>query len=88
MSDTLTWTVQIVFTEDGEHTRADAVLEVDAFRLQGWGRARRNPADPDIPVVGEEIAAARALSDLAHRLLDRAAGVIEEREGHPVRIHA
>jgi hypothetical protein len=75
------WNVEVAFTEDGDQTRADAVVETAAFRLHGWGRARRNPADPDIPVIGEELAAARALSDLAHRLVERAAEMIESREG-------
>ncbi len=81
---TLTWTVEIVFSEDEDRTRADAMLTGSAETLQGWGRARRNPVDPDVPAVGEEVAAARALSDLAHHLLDRAAHRIESWEGHPV----
>jgi uncharacterized protein DUF1876 len=79
-----TWTVEIVFNEDEDRTRADAVLTGGPQKLQGWGRARRNPDDPDVPAVGEEIAAARALSDLAHHLLDEAAHRIESWEGHPV----
>ena len=53
-----------------DRTRADAVLEGAPVDLRGWGRARRNPIDPAVPAVGEEVAAARALSDLAHHLLD------------------
>jgi hypothetical protein len=34
-----------------------------------------------MPMVGEELAAARALSDLSHQLLDAAAETISEREG-------
>jgi hypothetical protein len=80
----LTWTVEIVFSEDEDRTRADAMLTGTVEGLQGWGWARRNPVDPDVPVVGEDIAAARALSDLAHHLLDRAAHRIESWEGRPV----
>jgi Domain of unknown function (DUF1876) len=84
--DALTWTVEIVFSEDEDKTRADARLTGGPEPLQGWGRARRNPEDPDVPAVGEEVAAARALSDLAHHLLEQAAHRIESWEGHPVNL--
>src|SRR6478672_12445444 len=50
-----TWTVEIIFTEDDDKTRADAVLSGSSEDLRGWGRSRRNPLDPDLPAVGEEI---------------------------------
>jgi hypothetical protein len=37
--------------------------------------------------IGEEIAAARALSDLAHRLLSYAAGQIEDITHERARLH-
>lgn len=82
----LVWTVEITFSEDEDKTRADARLTGAPDDLEGWGRARRNPVDPAVPAVGEEIAAARALADLAHHLLERAAHSIESWEGHPVRL--
>lgn len=84
MSERRVWTVEILFTEDESHTRADARLSTGEGELGGWGRSRRNPADPDVPQIGEELAAARALSDLAHQLLHSAANAIEDFEGHPV----
>jgi transcription elongation GreA/GreB family factor len=45
--------------------------------MTGRGLARRNPDDQEVTQIGEEIAAARALSDLAHQLLSDAAGQIE-----------
>ena len=84
--NTLTWTIEITFSEDDDKTRADAVLTGSSDDVQGWGRARRNPVDPEVPAVGEEIAAARALTDLAHHLLEQAAHRIESWEGHPVRL--
>jgi hypothetical protein len=86
MHETRTWTIEIMFTEDDDRTRADAVLAGSPDDLRGWGRARRSPMDPDLPAVGEEIAAARALTDLAHHLLDVAAHRIESWEGHPVEL--
>jgi uncharacterized protein DUF1876 len=79
-----TWRVEIVFSEEDVRTRADAVLELGGRRFHGWGQAKRAPGDPDVPVVGEELATARALSDLAHQLVHAAAERIEEFEGHPV----
>ena len=87
MTEPLTWTVTVTFTDDDNQTRADAVLRGGPDDLQGWGRARRNPADPNVPAVGSEVAAARALSDLAHHLLDAAAHRIESWAGGEVHIH-
>jgi hypothetical protein len=86
MSQPTIWTVSITFSEDEEKTRADAVLQGSPDELAGWGRSRRNPADPNLPAVGEEVAAARALSDLAHHLLETAAHRIESWEGHTVHL--
>lgn len=87
MSEPRVWTVSINFHEDEQSTRADATIAGSGFDLSGWGRARRNPDDPDVPMIGEEVAAARALNDLAHHLLDRAAHTIESWEGRPVHLH-
>jgi hypothetical protein len=87
MTEPVTWNITVVFTESEGKTRADAVLAGAPDEARGWGRARRNPIDPDRPAVGEEVAAARALSDLAHHLLERAAQRIEEWEGHRVDLH-
>lgn len=83
MSDQ-TWQVGIAFTEDDSRTRADAVLELSGQRFHGWGQAKRNPEDPNVPVVGEELAAARALSDLSHQLVQAAADRIGEWEHRAV----
>jgi hypothetical protein len=86
MSNPLTWTVAIVFSEDEDMTRADAILTGGPDPVQGWGRARRNPTDPNVPAVGEEVAAARALGDLAHHLLEQAAHRIESWEGRHIHL--
>lgn len=81
------WTLEISIGENADETEAQARLWVEENELTGWGRARRNPADPRRPRVGEELAVARALSDLSHRLLDAAASDIEAFVGAPVRLH-
>ena len=48
------------------------------------GEARRSPADPDLPKVGDEVAVARALRRLADRLLEMASDDLTDAEGRPV----
>jgi hypothetical protein len=74
---TKTWTVQVLLNEDGDATIADAALAVEnKMELRGHGTSRRNPRDELEPRIGDELAAARALSDLAHQLLSAAASDI------------
>ena len=82
------WTVEVAFSEDEGQTRADARMRAAGREWHGWGRARRNPVDPDVPAIGEELAAARALSDLTHQLVHAAAEGVEGFEGHPVHLNA
>jgi len=81
------WRVDITFTEEGDRTRADALLELASQRFHGFGLAKRAPEDPSVPVIGQDLAAARALSDVSHQLLHAAAERIEAHEGHPVKVH-
>jgi hypothetical protein len=82
MDDVATWTVQIDLDEHEGRTRAVARLRTqDTERLVGVGFARLNPVDRDVPEIGEELATARALSELSHRLLDAAAGDLEQLSG-------
>jgi hypothetical protein len=75
---TTTWHIELRFSEDVNQTTATAVLRGPRGReLRGHGQAKRNPADRPAPVIGEEIAGARALSNLAHELLEFAAAEIE-----------
>jgi hypothetical protein len=74
----LTSHAEIAFTEDGDRTRAEAVLDLGGLHFQGFGEARRAPGDPDVPAVGEELAASRALFALAHKLRNAAAARIEK----------
>lgn len=83
---TKTWTVQIHLDEQGDDTFADAVLAIEGrSEMHGRGTSRRNPADEASPQIGDELAAARALSDLTHELLSAAAHDIEAHTHEPVR---
>jgi len=87
MSNTRVWTVEIDFTEEGDNTRADAILDTGDTRFHGWGRAQRSPADPDVPRIGTEIAAARALEDLVRKLLATAEDDIADHTGERSHVH-
>jgi hypothetical protein len=84
MSAVKTWNVQVDIDEHEGRTRAVARLRTDGSQsLAGTGLARLNPADRDVPEIGDELAVARALSELSHRLLDVAAEDIERSSGEP-----
>lgn len=73
------WSVELSIREEDRLTVADARMAVgNGAHMLGHGIARRNPGDPDATEIGEEIAVARALSDLAHMLLSMAATELED----------
>ncbi len=73
-----TWAVELLIGEQDGTTRAEARLRTsDRTALSATGVARLNPVDSDVPEIGDELAAARALSELAHLLLHAAAEDIE-----------
>jgi hypothetical protein len=68
-----TWTVTVQVYEHGDETAARAVLHAGADSdLVGRGTAHRNPADAVVPEIGDEVAVARALHQLADTLLSAA----------------
>jgi len=72
------WKVEIFVGEEDGRTYAEAALSDDVGNhVLGTGRAMLNPADPDVPEIGDEIAVARALTDLGHRLLHTAASDLQ-----------
>ena len=82
------WSVELSISEHDRETEADARLVLaDGARLEAHGTARRNPADPDVTGIGEKIAVARALSDLAHVLLESAAGELVDVTHERARLH-
>ncbi|MCW4355303.1 DUF1876 domain-containing protein [Hoyosella sp. YIM 151337] len=73
------WSVDIVIDERDGQTRAEARLHADdgSRKLVATGLARKNPDDRDVPLIGDELAAARALADLSHQLIEQTATDIE-----------
>jgi hypothetical protein len=85
--DSKVLTIEVLLEETRDNTEAKAVLAHGVHRYTGWGRAKRNPSDPAVPEIGEELATARALADVSHQLLEVAAAAIESFEGEPIRPH-
>jgi hypothetical protein len=81
------WRVDLYLFEQDAATMAHAVLHTDApTALDSRGETRRSPGDVDVPEIGDEVAAARALRRLADRLLGVASHDIEAIEGHEVHL--
>lgn len=64
-------------TEDETDTVATATLNLRGEHHETVGRARRNRSDPQRPIIGEELAIARALARLEHELMEAAQDKIE-----------
>ncbi|MFI9584833.1 DUF1876 domain-containing protein [Streptomyces sp. NPDC052236] len=76
------WHIEMEFEEDGERTSAAALVRLgDGTEIRAHGYAHRHPSDPEQLRVGEEIAGARALMDLASQLLEKAHTEIDEVTG-------
>ena len=86
MVETKRWTAEIVLQESDDQTDATVKLRMGDAECVATGRARRNPDDPNIPRIGEELATARALADLSSRLLDESAKMLEDCLGHKVEL--
>ena len=72
------WKLTFETREDEDHCEMVVHLDAGDRSLSGRGKSRRNPADPSVPRVGEELAAARALHDLANHLTEDAWATIEK----------
>lgn len=71
-------TLSIHIEEDETDTKATAILDLRGDHFEATGKARRNPIDPVKPVIGEELAIARALRKLESQITDAAEEKIEQ----------
>jgi hypothetical protein len=90
-----TWRIQVDVFEHEGHTHAQALLVAPGEdlgsgldELRSVGQARRAPGDPDLPLVGDELAVGRALRRLASRLLGDAEQDIAHATGDRSHVHA
>ncbi|MGW5653179.1 DUF1876 domain-containing protein [Streptomyces humi] len=90
MQTAVGWHVELEFLEDDTHTRAVALVRLpDGTEVRAHGHASRHGSDNNQPRVGEEIAGARALNELAMQLLTKAHGEIDAdsgRHSHPINV--
>jgi hypothetical protein len=71
-------TLSIHLEEDETTTVATAVLDLRGERFEAKGQARRNPIDPVKPLIGEELAIARALRVLEGKITESAEEKIDK----------
>ncbi|MGW0119667.1 DUF1876 domain-containing protein [Streptomyces sp. NPDC003327] len=72
MTRHLEWKVGLDLVEERGRTKAEARLDTGTSTLTGHGSARCNPADVDVPAIGDDLAASRAMKDLAGKLMREA----------------
>ncbi|MFE1292779.1 DUF1876 domain-containing protein [Streptomyces sp. NPDC058751] len=73
MSHTGQWNARLnLFEDDDGTTKARVVLDTGTTALTGHGTAHCSPTDTNVPEIGDELAAGRAMRDLAHQLLNAA----------------
>jgi hypothetical protein len=70
--------LSIHISEDETSTVATTMLDLRGDHFEATGRARRNPVDPVKPVIGEELAIARALRALESQITAAAEEKIEQ----------
>ncbi|MFI7293668.1 DUF1876 domain-containing protein [Streptomyces sp. NPDC050121] len=78
MPHTAEWEVRLhLFEDEDGTTKAHVVLDTGTTALTGHGTAHCHPADANVPEIGDELAAGRAMEDLAQQLLNIAGRDIE-----------
>lgn len=81
------WRVDVFISEEDNLTKARAVLVGDsAQHISATGAARRNPHDPGVPEIGDEVAVSRALDALSSDLLAVAYKDIDASVGDSFRV--
>ncbi|MDF2575406.1 MAG: hypothetical protein K0S05_2318 [Agromyces sp.] len=82
------WSITVDIDEEENTTLAHASLRTPAGQdVTGVGKAERNPLDPSVPEIGDELAVARALRNLAERLLHATEKDITSVTGEPSHVH-
>ena len=88
MSATKQWSITVDIDEQEDTTLANVSLRTPTGHdVTGIGEAQRNPMDPSVPDIGDELAVARALRNLAERLLHTTEKDITNVTGEPAHLH-
>ena len=69
--------LELHLAEDDVNTVVHAVLNLRGDHFEAVGRARRREGDPMVPLIGEELAIARALHDITSQVMEAAQHKIE-----------
>ncbi|AEW93010.1 MULTISPECIES: DUF1876 domain-containing protein [Streptomycetaceae] len=80
MTHTSEWNADVFLVEDDDVTEAKVTLHTLNTALTGHGVAHRNPLDPQVPRIGDELATGRAFADLARQLIGTAQEDIDDNE--------
>ncbi|GAA1988470.1 dsRBD fold-containing protein [Catenulispora subtropica] len=78
MRHVIDWPITLRLVEEDGRTEAQLILDTDIATFSSSGEAQRNPADPDVPAIGDGFAAGRALIDLGNRLIRMADAEVDE----------
>lgn len=88
MSATKQWSITVDIDEEENITQAHVSLRTPGGQdVTGVGQANRNPLDPSVPEIGDELAVARALRNLSERLLHATERDITGATGQPAHVH-
>ena len=88
MDATTQWSITVEIDEEDDTTLAHVSLRTPAGQeVTGVGRAQRNPHDPSVPEIGDELAVSRALRNLAERLLHATERDISGATGESAHLH-
>jgi Rv2632c-like len=71
-------TISVHIEEDEATTTVHTILDLMGDHFESKGRAKRNPSDQSMPVIGEELALARALNGLQVKVMESAQRKIGE----------
>ncbi|MFJ5806599.1 dsRBD fold-containing protein [Streptomyces sp. NPDC093093] len=74
MSHTAEWKARLYLFEEDQTTKARLELDTGTNKLTGHGTARCAPQDKDVAEIGDELAVARAMEDLALQMKRAAYG--------------
>jgi len=80
------WPIRLYFFEEDGETQARVVLTASGGRLEVVGEALCEPGDFDVPEIGDEVAAGRALIALGGKLLGSGEADVADLRGTPVHI--
>jgi hypothetical protein len=84
--ETRTVTIDLQLEEDSECCEAVVTMPTSIGTFSGFGQAKRNPKDPLVPMIGEELAVARSLMDLGAKLEQAANEAIADHETRPLHL--